>query len=157
MHAQPDRRRPWNIDLVLERLIGTDVRVAARNFSPRINTAHRIPQLLPVRDLFLPDNTRPQGIPVFFEGNLKWFRRQIGVVFVCLDTPNFTDGAGDGLLPFRGKLAGIIKAPAIVELDSPFFVERLPQDPDNYWRDLRLPRAQLELPLIDSLSTVRTL
>lgn len=127
-----------------------DVRVAARNFSPRINAAKRVPPLLLVRELFLPDNTHPQGIPVFFEGNLKWFRRQIGVVIVCLDAPKFPDGACDGFVPFRGKLGAIVRGPTIVELDFPFLIERLPADSENYWRDLRLPRVQLKLPMAGS-------
>ena len=46
----------------------------------------------------------------------------------------------------RGKAAIILRGPAVLELAFPINVERLPADPDNYWRDLRLPRAQFEFP-----------
>ena len=56
-----------------------------------------------------------------------------------------TETVPDGLLSFRGSTAVLVRGPAVVQLTFPFRVERLPADPDNYWRDLRMPRAQFEL------------
>lgn len=102
--------------------------------------------LLPFRELFLPDNSRPDGLPVFFEGQLWQFERQIGIVFVCLGPPASQATATDGAVCFRSKIAVILRGPAIIEMAFPFQVERLSADPENYWRDLRRPRAQLEFP-----------
>ena len=147
MEPEPTQRPKWQIDLVLAGLIGRDVRVAAKTFSPaRWNVGQKPPRLMSVRDLFLPDNSQPEGLPVFFEGRLQHFERQIGVVFVWLDSPTSQETATDGLVYFRGKTAVILRGPAVVELAFPLQMERLPTVPDNYWRDLRVPRAQFEFP-----------
>ena len=127
-------------------LIGHDVRVAAKAFSPAPRNGEVPPGLIPVRDLYLPDNSQPAGLPVFFEGRLRQFERQIGVVFVQLDAPASAEKTPEGPLLFRGKTAVILRGPAVVELAFPFHVERLPVDADNYWRDLQVPRAQFEFP-----------
>jgi hypothetical protein len=101
-------------------------------------------RLRPVRDLFLPDNSQPAGLPVFFEGRLVHYERQIGVVVVFLEAPSAPEAAGDGTTLVRGQLAVLLRGPAVVELAAPFHAERLPADPTNYWRDLRLPTAQFE-------------
>jgi hypothetical protein len=99
-----------------------------------------------VRDLFLPDNSQPGGLPVYFQGRLVSFERRIGVVQARLDSLPGDDHATEGFNLFRGKSAVILHGPALVELAWPFVVERLPLDAENYWRDLRVERAQLVLP-----------
>ena len=146
MNTQHNRRQQWEIDRTLERLRGEDVRVVAKSFSPPTRNGHPPLRFLPVRDLYLPDNSQPAGRPVFFEGRLLEFERQIGVVFVRLDAPAAVAASPEGAVLFRGKAAVILRGPAVLELAFPFHVERLPADPDNYWRDLRVPRAQFEFP-----------
>ena len=47
----------WEIDQVLECLVGADVRVAAKSFAPgRWDRSNRPPRLVPVREVFLPDD-----------------------------------------------------------------------------------------------------
>lgn len=137
-------RPKWDIDQTLESLIGQEVRVAAKSFSPTTADGTFPRGFVPVSNLFLPDNSQPAGLPVFFEGRLQRFCRRIGVVYVCLESPSNPETGADGTAPFRGSLAVILKGPAIVELAFPFKVERLPLDSDNYWRDLRVPRVQFE-------------
>lgn len=136
-------RHQWAIDRTLEGLLGQDVRAAAKSFAPALLNGAKTLRFLPVRDLYLPDNTQPAGLPVFFEGRLLEFERQIGVVFVRLDSPALPY-TSEGAVLFRGRAVVIVRGPAAVELTSPFQVERLPTDVDNYWRDLRLPCAQFE-------------
>ena len=50
------------------------------------------------------------------------------------------------MILFRERNAVILPGTAIVQLAFPFHVERLPLGEENYWRDLRLSRAQLVLP-----------
>jgi hypothetical protein len=59
--------------------------------------------------------------------------------------------AADGLTLFRGRIAVLLKGPAVVEMDSPFLAEKLPSDSPNYWRDLRFPRAQMEFPFWEGI------
>ena len=146
MSTTSTQKPTWRIDQKLNALIGEDVRVAAKSFSPAIQTGGAPPRFIPVGDLFLPDNSQPAGLPVFFEGRLRKFERQIGVVVAWLDSPALPDGAAEGPAFFRGKTAVMLRGPAVVELAWPFQVERLPSDPANYWRDLRVPRAQFEFP-----------
>ena len=147
MDTELTQRPRWEIDRLLDSLIGIDVRVAAKSFSPPPPAyVDKPPKLMPVRDLFLPDNSQPEWLSVFFEGQLQHYERQIGVVFVKLDAPALLETAIDGLVYFRGQTAIILRGPAVVELAFPFQVERLPADPENYWRDLRLPCAQFEFP-----------
>ena len=65
-----------------------------------------------------------------------------GVVWVQLEAPASPASPPEGLVFFRGKAAVILRGPAVLELAFPFHVERLPADPNNYWRDLRVPRVQ---------------
>ena len=146
MNPPLNHRPPWEVDRRLERLRGENVRVAAKSFSPSPCHGHAPLRFLPVRDLYLPDNSQPAGRPVFFEGRLLEFERQIGVVFVQLDAPTACAASAQGAVLFRGQAAVILRGPAVVELAFPFQIERLPSDSDNYWRDLRLPRAQFEFP-----------
>jgi hypothetical protein len=146
MNIELPSRPTWAIDRLLESLLGGEIRVLAKAFAPtpwngQLPTGFRL-----VRDLYLPDNSQPGGLPVFFEGRLQRFERQIGVVFVGLESPVAPGSATDGTAYFRGRAAVIVHGPAVVELAFPFQVERLPPDAGNYWRDLRLPRAQFELP-----------
>src|SRR5205085_10093337 len=115
----------WEIDRILQRCIGYDVRVCARQFAP-VPTGKHVPAFLPVGNIILSDQSRPENLPVFFEGKLDSFHRQIGVVRVRLWLPTLADTASDGLVTFRGKLAVIIRGPALVELQAPFHVEQLP-------------------------------
>ncbi|MBI5385638.1 MAG: hypothetical protein HZA90_13250 [Verrucomicrobia bacterium] len=144
MSTHHTQRKKWDVDRLLEGLIGEQVRVAAKSFAPPPPPGTATLRFAPVRDLFLPDNTQPAGLPVFFEGRLLEFERQIGVVFVRLDSPCSSPEMPEGIVWFRGKSAVILRGPAVVELACPVQVERLPSDPDNYWRDLRAPRVQFE-------------
>jgi hypothetical protein len=149
MGAELTQRPKWEIDQVLERLVGADVRVAAKSFAPgQWDRSKRPPRLVPVREVYLPDNAQPEGLPVFIEGQLRHFERQIGVVFVWLDALRVPETATDGLAHFRGRTVVILRGPAVVELAFPFQVEQLPKDPDNYWRDVRVPRAQFEFQFV---------
>jgi hypothetical protein len=145
----------WDIDRLLAGLIGTEVRAAAKAFSPVPRNGQAPRCFMPVRELYLPDNSQPAGLPVFFEGRLCEFERQIGVVVVRLDAPTAADAASEGPALFRGKTAVLLRGPALVELAFPFQVERLPADEENYWRDLRMPRAQFEFPFGDGLNAHR--
>ena len=146
MSDGPTNRPRWQIDQVLDDLMGADIRVEAKSFSPLPWTVGKQPRLLPVGQLILPDNTPAVGFPVFFEGQLLSFERRIGMVVVALESPSTRDGISEGLNFFRGRTSVILRGPAVVELAFPFRVERLPLDPENYWRDLRQPRAQFEFP-----------
>ena len=140
-------RQPWPIDRLLARFAGHDVRVAGRAFAPGVPTAGRPLRFLQVADLILPDGSQPGAVPFFFEGRLREFERRIGVVVVSLDALAGRDTAPEGWVQFRGQAAVVLQGPAVVELASPFHVERLPSDPANYWRDLRSPRVQFEFDL----------
>lgn len=144
MNTLLNHRSKRDIDRRLERLLGQDVRVAAKSFLPPSRPGSAPLRFIPVRDLYLPDNSQPAGLPVFFEGRLQQFERQIGVVLVCLDAPASLAASSEGAVFFRGKAAVILRGPAVLELAFPFHVEKLPTEPDNYWRDLRAPRAQFE-------------
>ena len=54
-------------------------------------------------------------------------------------------------------MAVLLRGPALVQLAFPFQVERLPADEENYWRDVRIPRAQFEFPFGDGSSAQREL
>jgi len=132
---------------VLESLVDQQVRVAAQSFCPLRLNGDPLPHLIPTADLLLPDNSRPGVLPVYFEGRLDSFVRRIGVVEVTLASPPEGGESAEGIVPFRGAAAVIVRGPATVRLSFPFKVERLPSDLGNYWRDLQLPSAQFELPL----------
>jgi len=108
---------------------------------------------MPVGTLLLPDNSQARDLPVFFEGRLVRYERKIGVVTVHLDSPVLPDGSSEGTANFRGRLAVILRGPAVVELAFPFRVEPLPAEPGNYWRDLRAPQAQFEFPFAATTTT----
>lgn len=141
------QRQVWHIDQVLGALVGQDVRVAADSFcpAPKNGTAPR--HFVSPRELVLADNTSARGLPLYFEGKLKRFRREIGVVHVELEPPASTTESVEGSTCFRGGIAVILRGPAIVRLAFPFRVEKLPRGADNYWEDIRLPRAQFKLAL----------
>jgi hypothetical protein len=147
MKPEEQTRPKWDIDRLLENLVGQDIRVAARAFLPPRQDHNLAGRFRLVRDLYLPDNTRPAGLPVIFEGRLQQFERRIGVVFVGLESSVASERASEGKAFFRGGIAVVLHGPAIVELEFPFHVERLPTDGDNYWRDLRNRRTQFEFPL----------
>lgn len=140
----PARKR-WAIDRRLEQVVGRDVRVAVDAFSPVLWNGDAIPVLSPVRDLILPDNSRAGRLPVFFEGRLRRFERQIAVVFAALDAPTSIEASTEGIVTLRGRPVVILRGPATVSLAFPFRVEPIPTDPENYWEDLRLPTAQFRL------------
>ena len=142
----PVVRPPWAIDLRLDRLLGQPVRVAVEAFLPRRWHGPPLPQMIPAAQLILPDNHTAEGRPVFFEGRCEAYRRHIGVVEVTLGVLPSPLKPANGIIAFRGRTAVILPGPALVRLAVPFVVERLPADDANYWRDLRLPTAQLEWP-----------
>src|SRR5262249_22047907 len=134
-------RSTWEIDRRLQSLLGANVRLCVDYFSPpRWNG--ELNHLISTRSLFLPDNSQPAVLSVFFEGKLVDFRRQIGVVYASLEPLCLSDDPAEGIVHFRGNTAVILKAPATVRLAFPHFVERLPQDRDNYWRDLHKAHVQ---------------
>ena len=141
------QRQVWHINQVLGDLLGQDVRVAADSFcpAPKNGTAPR--HFVSPRELVLADNTSARGLPLYFEGNLKQFRREIGVVHVELEPPVSTTESVEGSTYFRGVTAVIMRGPAIVRLAYPFRVEKLPRGADDYWEDIRVSRAQFRLPL----------
>ncbi len=145
--AHQTARPEWDIDRVLAALVGCDVRVAAEAFAPIGADGQPSPAFIGVQDLLLPDNTRPEGRPVFFEGKLRQFTRQIGVVHVWLDAPSGPTASAQGVIYFRGGSAVLVHGPAVVRLAFPFRVERLPCDEGNYLRDLRFARVQFDLSL----------
>jgi hypothetical protein len=146
MSAELKQRPRWEIDRTRDAFLGAEIRVAANAFSPTPWTGGNRLRLTPVRDLILADSSRAAGLPVFFEGRLRHFERQIGIVFVDLETLASPDRTTEGMVFFRGRTVVILRGPALVELAFPFQVERLPGDADNYSRDLRAPRAQFEFP-----------
>ena len=154
MSTELAQRPQWPIDRALEALIGLDVRVAARSFSPAQDPKAQPIRFTPVRDLYLPDNSQPGSLPVYFEGVLRQYTRQIAVVFVCLGPRTSTHGVPDGPIHFRGTIAVLLQGPAVVELAYPFRVERLHHDALNYWTDLRFPTAQFRLPFDSPPETV---
>lgn len=133
----------WEIDRIPRSCVGAHIRVGAKAFAPLGEDRQMPPRLIPANCLILPDNTAVEGQPVFFEGRLEEFTRQIRVVHVYLAAPDSVVAQGMVLFPERS--AAILPGPAIVQLAFPFHVERLPSGEDNYWRDLRLPHAQFLL------------
>ena len=131
----------WEIDRVLQSLVGAQIRVGAEAFAPFAQGRVIQEHLTPASQLILPDNTPVDGQPVFFEGRLEQFNRQIGLVRVQLG-PAERFGA-QGMILFRERSVVILPGPAVVQLSVPFHIERLPTGEENYWRDLRLPCAQL--------------
>lgn len=143
-------RARWPIDDLLKSLTGHVVRVQAEAFAPIAPNLDRPigrGRLTKTRDLVLPDNSSANGLPVFFEGNLVEFNRQIGIVHVRLDAPPSSRVSAGGLVRFRGQTAIVLAGPAVVQLAYPFHVERIPADEGNYWLDLHLPAAQFILSL----------
>jgi hypothetical protein len=145
--CEPMQRPKWDVDRQLEGFLGEQVRVAAESFTPPRANGELWPRLIPVADLILPDNSSAGALPVYFEGRLEAFERRIGVVDVILSAlTGLSESASEGITAFRGSTAVVLPGPARVRLAFPFLVERLPADDENYWRDLRGPRAQLEFP-----------
>ena len=140
-------RPQWAIDRVLEELRGENVRVAAAAFSPTGWTNENPRRFISPRDLILPDNTLAAGLPLYFEGRLQDFVREIGVVHVHLESPVSAEPLAEGVVCFRGTQAVVLRGPASVRLAYPFHVEKLPPDDANYWRDLQFARVQFKLPL----------
>lgn len=147
MKAETLQRPQWAIDHLLDRFTGENVRVAAEAFSPTRWNAEFPRRFVSRRELILPDNSDARGLPLYFEGRLRRFTREIGVVYVELESPAPAVEALEGTLNFRGKIAVILRGPAVVQLSFPFQVEKLPAEAANYWADLQLPRAQFQLPL----------
>jgi hypothetical protein len=147
MSTHLNQRLKWSIDHTLEAMLGEEVRVAAQSLAPPLPPNAPPLRWIPVQELYLPDNTQPGGLPVFFEGRLLEFERQIALVFVRLGAPSSAAFSAEGVVFFRGRAAVILHGPALVELAHPFQVERLPTNADNYWRDLHGPGAQFEFPL----------
>ena len=134
-------RPTWKIDRDLQSLVGAQIRVGAEAFAPVAQGRAIQEHLTPASQLILPDNTPVDGLPVYFEGRLEQFNRQIGLVRVQL---GLADGFGaQGMILFRERSVIILPGPAVVQLSVPFHIERLPTGEENYWRDLRAPCAQL--------------
>lgn len=146
LSSRAPQRRRWPIDDQLAALAGREVRLEASRFSPNRWEGAALPKLIPVRDLILPDNTIPSGLTVFFEGRLARWLRRIGVVHVWLEAPAEGHRSEDGIFLFRGRSVVVLSGPATLELAAPFHVEALPATARNYWQDLRVQRAQFDLP-----------
>ena len=147
MSPEVQHRRTWPIDAVLEKLRGENVRVAAQAFAPDYGRKYPQKHVFTARDLILPDGSAAAGLPLFFEGRLQEFVREIGVVWVHLDSLATAESSAQGILGFRGQTAVMLRGPAVVRLAHPFHVEKLPADEINYWEDLRCARVQFKLPL----------
>jgi hypothetical protein len=146
MESEVIHRPEGEVDRVLARLIGAEVRVAAEAFTPARWHGKLPGALIPVRELILPDNRQAGSLPVYFEGRLELAVRRIGVVCVGLEAPASQEKSTEGVVHFQGGRAVILSGPAVVQSASPFRVEKLPSEPSNYWRDLHFPRVQFELP-----------
>src|ERR1022692_4216484 len=103
MSPATSQRPQWEIDRTLDGLTGRNIRALARAFSPLNPNNEGTLGLVGTRTLFLPDNSRPEPLPVFFEGKLLGFERRIGVVQLRLGPPELVESAGDGIVPFRGS------------------------------------------------------
>jgi hypothetical protein len=137
MESELVRRPKWEIDRILGQLLGQDIRVAAESFSPFGWNGQTPIRLIPTRELVLPDNSRAQGLPLYCEGRLERFVRQVGVVHVALAASSPLKNSVEGVFLFRGKTAVILRDPVVVKLAFPFRVEKVPLDPGNCWRDLQ--------------------
>lgn len=146
MGSEVIHRPKWEIDIRLECLIGEHVRVVADSFSPARWNGEAMPTMISAGKLILPDNSPATGLPLFFEGILKEFVRRVGVVYVRIEPPSFSEQSAEGIVCFRGKTAVILSGPATVQLAYPFVIEKLPSAIDNYWQDLRFSRVQFKLP-----------
>jgi hypothetical protein len=144
MSMETVQRPEWEIDKRLKTLIGENVRVQASSFWPGAERNGAPP--IKAKALRLPDNTTLDG-PLFLEGKLLSFRREIGVVFVTLDRPALEGDTANGRVLFRGQAAVIIQGPATVLLDASHFVEKIPNDPKLYWNHLTASGSQFDLPL----------
>src|ERR1041384_5594887 len=134
-------RPRWEIDTILQGLVGEEVRVAAAAFAPPMPNGKSRGSFIPANKLILPDNSSAEGLPVYFEGRLCMFARQIGVVHALLGPPDNPGKSVDGIICFRGSTAVILRGPATVELAFPFRVERLPRGDSNYVKDLQVLNA----------------
>jgi hypothetical protein len=79
-----DSMPTWEIERKLQSLLGANVRVCVDYCSPpRWNS--ELEHLISTRSLVLRDNSQPTVLPVFFEGKLVDYRRQIGVGYASLE------------------------------------------------------------------------
>ena len=129
-------------------MMGRSIRVAAEAFAP-VGPNGPSPRLIRTSDLVLPDGTLTYGLPVFFEGILLEVTRQFGVVHVRLGPPVNLRASTEGCVSFRGRIAVILRGPAVVRLGIPFHAELVPYGEQNYWQDLRLPQAQFDFNFAD--------
>src|SRR5438128_1337526 len=144
MNSEIVQRPKWQIDGILEAVVGEEIRVAAARFSPNSCNGRSQPWI-ETNNLILPDNSHVDGLAIYFEGKLNRFTRTIGVVCVVLDAVPHAEWSSEGIVYFRGSTAVILRGPATVELAFPFSVEKLPRDSANYWNDLRVLSAQFVL------------
>jgi hypothetical protein len=138
MTTETIQRPRWSVDRRLEANLGPDVRVQAAAFRPLNHFGEPGPRWISIKELILPDNMEVGALPVFFEGKLESFVREAAVVTVVLREPQCSRSPANGAVRFRGAQAAVLQGPADVRLAYPFVVERLPDDPGNYWRDLGL-------------------
>ena len=96
MESEVIHRPKWEVDRVLERLIGAEVRVAAEAFTPVRWNGELPGALIPVRELILPDNRQAGSLPVYFEGRLQLAVRRIAVVYVGLEAPASLEASARG-------------------------------------------------------------
>ena len=99
-----------------------------------------------IGNLVLPDGSLVEREPVFVEGTLREFTRQVGMILVNLGPLSF-DGSAEGRLLFRGRPAVILRGPATVQLHSSQFLEKVPTDNEVYWSHLTSGDGQMNLPL----------
>jgi hypothetical protein len=78
MKQEMPQRPTREIDCRLEQLVGEPIRVKAAEFLPLRDDSAGERLWIPADNLMLHDGTKTAGPPVFFEGGLRGFHRQIG-------------------------------------------------------------------------------
>ena len=68
MSPETSQRPQWDIDRILERLTGRNVRALARAFAPITPANGNTFHMIAARSLYLPDNSQPELPPGLFRG-----------------------------------------------------------------------------------------
>lgn len=133
----------WEIERILDRLVGQEILVEAAAFCPAGWTGQFPLGWIPVRDLVLADEFPAAGMPVYFEGKLEEYKREIGFVYVRLAAPpGFEDEPIRALVTMNDRLVGFMGGPATVRLTFPFYVVRPSPDSASDWNELDGPPSR---------------